>query len=331
MRVLLTGATGFVGRRVLGHLIERGDEIQVLALPDTIDQVTQRDRVRLVVGDVTDPASLVEATREVEVVYHLAAIHFSALVQVEAPADLIGVNVRGTENVLRAAVANLVRRIVFVSSVAVYQPAPWPFLWPINEDFALRAAGNDNLRNYAQSKIEAEDLVRRFHQERALEYAILRSSAVYGAKARWVEQNIRGLATNPWRALSHAGQTAVNQWVQVDDLAQAIISAGTGRIPANTKINIAGGELFSQRDLLAALAKAMGHSGWMGMTAPLVRNSGNYGLRYDLTRAQAILGYVPRGTIGDGLREILAAMDPAPQFPVAAAQSYAMTSRFEEH
>jgi UDP-glucose 4-epimerase len=330
MSALLTGATGFVGARVLDRLIERGNDVCVLALPDTIDQVNHQDRVRVVVGDVTDADSLMEATSEIDVVYHLAAIHFSALLREDEPADLIGVNVRGTDNVLRACVANHVRRIVFTSSVAVYTRAPWPFLWPIHEDFALRAAGDDNLRNYAQSKIEAEDLVRRCHHERGLEYAILRSAAVYGPKARWVEQIIRGLAVNPWRALSHGGQSAANQWVHVSDLAQAIVSAGTIMTPANAIVNIAGGELFSMRDMLAVIAKSLGLQSWMSMTPPLVRNTGNYSLRYDLTRAQALLDYMPRVMLEQGLREVLDAMNPAPQFPPAATQPFSMMSRFEE-
>jgi len=207
MRVLLTGATGFVGAETLEQLLNRGDEVRVLALADTVEKLRHRDRVDVVIGNLSDTDVLAAATRDVEVVYHLAAIHLSALRASADPGDLRIVNVEGTARLLRACGLNGVRRIAFTSSVAVYNAAPWPFMWPIHETYPMRTTGEDNLRNYALSKIEAEDLVRRAHQEQGIEVVVLRATAVYGPGAPWVERTIRALAANPASASRHTGDS----------------------------------------------------------------------------------------------------------------------------
>jgi nucleoside-diphosphate-sugar epimerase len=179
VRVLLTGATGFVGSQVLEQLLDGGDEVRVLALPGTEESLRHRNRVEVFAGSLSDPAVLDQAMRGVEVVYHLAAIHLSALRAIADPKDLRVVNVEGTGRLLQACAASAVRRIVFTSSVAVYNAAPWPFMWPIHETHPLRTTGEDNLRSYAFSKVEAEDLIRRAHQEHGIESIVLRVPAVF--------------------------------------------------------------------------------------------------------------------------------------------------------
>src|SRR5215475_13158281 len=107
MRVLLTGATGLIGPCVLEHLLSRGDDVHVLALPETVLQVPRHDRVRVVAGSLAQNDRLGEATQGVEVVYHLGAMQLGS-----NPEDLIRVNVQGTGNLLRASVDNFVRRFV---------------------------------------------------------------------------------------------------------------------------------------------------------------------------------------------------------------------------
>jgi UDP-glucose 4-epimerase len=327
MRVLLTGATGFVGSEVLEQLLDRGDNVRVLALPDTLETLPHRDRVDVVAGSLSDPAALAEATRDAEVVYHLAAIHLSALRAVANTTDLKIVNVEGTDHLLRACAASAVRRVVFTSSVAVYNAAPWPFMWPIHETAPLRTAGNDNLRNYALSKIEAEDLIRRSHQERGVEAVVLRSAAVYGPGAPWVERMLRALAANPASAFTRAGQFRCNQWIHRRDLARAVVVGGTATGLQHELCNIAGSELFSARDLLAAMSRALGHRAWLPV--PELERTARYAYRYDMTRAHTRLGFAPCVKLESGLREMLTAMSPPPAI-ASALQDQANQSPFSE-
>ena len=313
MRVLLTGATGFVGSEVLEQLLHRGDEVRVLVLPDTLDRLRHRDRVEVVEGGLGDASALAIATSGVDVVYHLAAIHLSALRAVTDPRDLRIVNVEGTDCLLRACRVSAVRRIVFTSSVAVYNAAPWAFMWPIHETHPLRTTGEANLRNYALSKIEAEDLVRRAHQEQGIEAVVLRAPAVYGPGAPWVERIVHALAANPWSAVTRTGRFACNQWINRQDLARAVLTAGTATGLHYELCNVAGPELFSSRDLLLAMAKALRQEPWMHLPAPEAERTALYGHRYDTTRARARLGFAPRVKLASGMGEVLAAMSPPPE------------------
>jgi UDP-glucose 4-epimerase len=321
LRVLLTGASGFVGSQMLEDLVGLGDDVRVLALPDTVEKIRHKDRVQIVQGSLADSNALTEATRDREVVYHLAAIHLSALRAAADPRNLRSVNVEGTGNLLQASVASGVRRIVFSSSVAVYNPAPWSFMWPIHETHTLRTMGQDSLRSYAQSKIEAEHLITRCHQEHGIEAVVLRSSAVYGGGAPWVERMVRSLAGNPWAALTQAGRYAGNQWIHRRDLARAMVMAGTGTALQHELCNVAGGELFSARDILVTISGLLGGP-LAGMSQPS-RSGGNFGLRYDLTRSQSRLGFAPRVKLREGLEEVLAAMDPKPHIARLAPASAA--------
>lgn len=313
MRVLLTGATGFVGSQVLEQLLDGGDEVRVLALPGTEESLRHRNRVELFAGSLSDPDVLGQATRGAEIVYHLAAIHLSALRAIADPKDLRVVNVEGTGRLLQACAANVVRRIVFTSSVAVYNAAPWPFMWPIHETHPLRTTGEDNLRSYALSKVEAEDLIRRAHQEHGIESIVLRVPAVYGSGAAWVERLVRSIATNPWSALTRVGRFAGNQWIHRRDLARAIVIAGTQAGLRYELCNVAGPEVFSARDLLLILSRVLRQGPWQHLLASELEQTARYGYRYDMARAQTRLSFVPQVKLEAGITELLAAMTPPPE------------------
>jgi len=313
VRLLLTGATGFVGSEVLDQFLDRGDDVRVLALPDTVDRLRERDRFEVVEGGLNDSDVLAEATRGVDAVCHLAAIHLSALRAVADPKDLRAVNVEGTDHLLRACAINAVRRIVFTSSVAVYNAAPWPYMWPIGETYPLRTTGEDNLRSYALSKIEAENLIRRAHQERGIEAIILRAPAVYGPGARWVERMVCGLAANPWSGLTRMGRFACNQWIHRRDLARAVVIAATDPELHYELCNVAGPELFSNMDLLSIVSKTLGSGPGLFIPTREAERTARYGYRYDVTRAEARLGFAPKIKLEVGMAEVLAAMTPMPQ------------------
>jgi nucleoside-diphosphate-sugar epimerase len=305
MPVLLTGATGLVGPYTLQGLLARREAIRVLALPETVDEVRYRDRVEVVMGSLADEIALTEALDGVETVYHLAAVPLGS------PATLLrAVNVEGTKNLLRACErAGSVRRFVLNSSVMVYQPAPWPVMWPITEHWPRRAHGNDAIRAYGQSKIDAEDAVLRAHHEMGIDYVILRPTVTYGPGASTAEQIVRQVLNRPRRALDRGRQLGVMQWVHASDLAETTVLAGTLPRAANEIFNVAGSEDTS----IPAVAVTL----WqiLGLAAPrparhfgLSSRSGD-GLKFDTGKAQSMLGYAPRVSLEDGLKEVLMTMD----------------------
>jgi nucleoside-diphosphate-sugar epimerase len=302
MVVLLTGATGFVGSRVLRKLIARGARVRVFAEPGTAEDVSDHDLDDLVIGQLADRKALAEATRGVSLVYHLAA-----LLPGSDPEELEAVNVRGTENLLCACEAARVRRFVFASSVSVYDRAPRPVYWPIDESYPLRTSGAGSLRRYAQSKIDAESAILRSRAGGGPEYVILRAAAVYGPKADWVEKLLKRAIEEASRPGARVSGLASMQWVHVQDLARALILAGRLARAGDQILNIAGDELFSMRDLVQIANHEEGDERTEMPGSPSRLCPGDYGLRYDISRARAVLGYTPHIKLEEGLKRAMTA------------------------
>src|SRR5215471_9813551 len=119
MKILVTGGNGFLASHLMSALQKRGDAVSALIRPSS-DSAGLRERgIAVHTGDVRKPDTLVPAMRGVGAVFHLAAA-----IGVRRPMkDYYAVNVTGTENVCRAALAAGVRRIVHISSAMVYNMA----------------------------------------------------------------------------------------------------------------------------------------------------------------------------------------------------------------
>jgi dihydroflavonol-4-reductase len=115
-QILITGATGFIGRRLTRDLVERGERVRILARSRGKADDLFGDHVETVVGDVGDPASLETACRGVGTIYHIAGLYRFGL---RHRRELWRANVEGTENLLRSAAAAGVDKMVHLSSGGV--------------------------------------------------------------------------------------------------------------------------------------------------------------------------------------------------------------------
>ena len=153
MRVLVTGATGFVGSAVARALVHSGTQVRVLVRAGS-ERGNLRDLpVEIAVGDLTDRASLDRATAGCAALYHVAADY---RLGAREPAQLYRNNVDGTRNILDAARHAGVERVVYTSSVAtIGLPANGS---PGDEETPV--ALTDMIGHYKRSKYLAEELVR---------------------------------------------------------------------------------------------------------------------------------------------------------------------------
>jgi nucleoside-diphosphate-sugar epimerase len=200
-----------------------------------------------------------------------------------------------------------VRRLAFISSVAVYESAPYPWMWPIREDRPLSPHGEEGLMRFGESRIEAERLVRAYGQRAGREGVVLRTSAVWGVGAPWVAQTIAGVTARPGPSLLPGGEEVRMQWTHVQDLADGAALAVVHPGAANDVFNVAGGDLITRRQLGAALwAIEVGLAPW---NAPAWTSGGDDGLlKYDIAKARERLGYVPRVSLHEGLVEVVEAL-----------------------
>src|SRR5258708_4952759 len=112
-QILITGATGFIGRQLTRDLVERGHAVRILARNRRKAKALFGDSVEVATGDLDDGASLARACRGAEVVYHIAGIYRFGL---RHRRELWRANVEGTENLLRSAADADVGKVVHLSS-----------------------------------------------------------------------------------------------------------------------------------------------------------------------------------------------------------------------
>jgi nucleoside-diphosphate-sugar epimerase len=169
MKILVTGGTGFTGKALVQRLLGQGHEVVALDYKEGLKIQELRDwGAEVILGSVTDEEVVCRAMRGVEVVHHLAA----AFREMNVPDSYYHeVNVGGTRNVLAAALAEGVRKVIYCSTCGVHGNVDHP---PAGEDAPIQPADY-----YQRTKWEAEPVVRAFN-ERGLETVILRPAAIYG-------------------------------------------------------------------------------------------------------------------------------------------------------
>jgi nucleoside-diphosphate-sugar epimerase len=248
MVILLTGGNGLLGRSLVEALQDRGDTVRVLALPSE-DTTWLSDRgVAVYRGDICQPETLVEPMRGAEAVFHLAA-----MIGVWRPMkDYQAVNVGGTENVCRAALAEGVRRFVHVSSWTIYGMG---LGLPVPEDFPFKPLRQPHVL----TKVEGDRLVRRMIVEDHLPAVIVRPGTFFGPGDQLHFGRIADrLQAGRWIVIG-PGDNAL-PLVYVTDVIQGLLLALDHDGAVGQAYNITNDRPLTQRQFLHAIAQEVGAS-----------------------------------------------------------------------
>ena len=173
MNVCVTGGTGFVGGALVNRLLANGESVRVLARPSRRADALASQGVDVVCGDLRDGQAIARAFAGTDVVYHVGAKVGGRGGQTE----YFETNVGGTQRVLQACLQQGVKRVVYISSIAVYGPMRGGDA--INEDTPFDDAPSER-DFYAQSKIEADRFAADFARKTWLALTILRPGIVFG-------------------------------------------------------------------------------------------------------------------------------------------------------
>lgn len=245
MKVLVTGATGFLGSHVAEQLARNGHTVRVL-LRTTSDRSFLRDvDFEEAIGDVREPESLPAALDGVD-----AVVHAAGLVKARSEAEFDSVNARGTANLLEAMNGDgPAPRFVLVSSLAAHGPS---------EDGRPRPpdAEPSPLTAYGRSKLKAEEMVREWAGP-GRHAAILRPPVIYGPRDRELLPFFK-LARRRLAPLLGDGRNAISL-VYVGDAARAaaMVATASEESPCVT-YTLDDGGVHTWRDLLSAVESAVG-------------------------------------------------------------------------
>jgi nucleoside-diphosphate-sugar epimerase len=244
VKVLVTGATGFVGSHVAAALAHRGHHVVGLARRADQHEALARLGAAPVPGSLEDEPSLGGALEGVEVIYHLAGLTAAA-----NEAEFLAVNEGGTRRLLDVALRRApgLRRFVLVSSQAALGPSP--IGQRLSEDAPCRP-----VTAYGRSKLAAERVV----TASAMPWTIVRPPAVYGPRDREFLRLFqivrRGVAP-----VFGTGRQELSL-VYVEDLAEAIVRAGEATGSAGRIYHAAHAEVVLSREVARAAGRALGRT-----------------------------------------------------------------------
>lgn len=302
MRVLVTGASGFIGQAVSNELELRGVQV--------VRAVRKEQPNSLVVGDIGPNTCWREGLSMCEAVIHLAArVHVLGDKSSDPLAEFRRVNVQGTANLACQAAAAGVRRFIYLSSIKVngeFTQEGRPFTAhdaPAPED------------PYGVSKHEAEKLLRKIATETGMEVVIIRPPLVYGpgVKANF-ESMMRWLARGVPLPLAAFTQNR-RSLVALDNLVDLIVTCLSHPAAANQIFLVGDGEDLSIVGLLGRIGAVLGHPARLFYVPPsmlklgarLVNKPGIYqrlcgSLQLDIAKTRRLLDWTPPVSVDEGLR-----------------------------
>lgn len=306
-KILITGGCGLVGSTTIDILLREHNPARIVILDNlnrgtlaNVDEALKEPRVSLVKGDIRDIDTVHRVTEGMDAVVHMATLRITACAS--EPREALGVMCDGSFNVLEAAQAAGVKKVVTASSASIYGLAD---SFPTCEDHHPY----NNRTWYGASKIMLEGLLRSFNDMYGLPYVALRYFNVYGPRmdihgkytevlVRWMERIAAG---QPPLILGDGKQTM--DFVYIEDVARSNIAALQSDV-SDEVFNVASGTETSLNQLAAALLKVMGSDlqpeyGPERKVNPVSRRLA------DVTKAEKMLGF--KATIGleEGLSRLV--------------------------
>jgi UDP-glucose 4-epimerase len=300
MRFLITGAAGFLGSALANRLVAGGDVVVGVDDLSTGSEKALNPPVQFVRGDVNDRPKLWSLLQGVDCVYHLAA-KVSVPESVLYPREYNNVNVGGTVTLMEAMRDVGVRRVVFISSGTVYGNQP---VQPVSEN----AVPNPRVP-YAVSKLAAEYYVQSIGNLWGIETVCLRVFNAYGPGQHIPPVHtpvIPGFLRQAWEngtIVIHGDGNQTRDYVYVDDVVDAMVSAAAAPEVNKLTINVGSGTETSVRELAKLAIEVTGGK------PEVVYNPRNEGgisrLCADITIAEERLGYAPKVSLVEGLTSTL--------------------------
>ena len=295
MKILVTGADGFIGSHVVETLVKSGHEVRAFVLYNSfnswgwLDESDKsiRESIDIFAGDIRDPHGVDKAVENQEVILNLAAL-IAIPYSYHSPDTYIDTNIKGTLNILQAARRHNVKRVVQTSTSEVYGTAQYI---PIDEVHPLHPQSP-----YAATKVGADQLALSFHASFDLPVGVLRPFNTYGPRqsARAVIPTIISQLANKSKVkLGSLSPTRDFSFVQ--DTANGFLAAAQSDAIVGQTINLGSGFEVSIKETAETIAKLMNTKLELVDDEQRVRpeNSEVERLHASIEKAKTLLGWQP--------------------------------------
>ena len=295
MKILVTGADGFIGSHVVETLVKSGHEVRAFVLYNSfnswgwLDESDKaiRESIDIFAGDIRDPHGVDKAVENQEVILNLAAL-IAIPYSYHSPDTYIDTNIKGTLNILQAARRHNVKRVVQTSTSEVYGTAQYI---PIYEVHPLHPQSP-----YAATKVGADQLALSFHASFDVPVGILRPFNTYGPRqsARAVIPTIISQLANKSKVkLGSLSPTRDFSFVQ--DTANGFLAAAQSDAIVGQTINLGSGFEVSIKETAETIAKLMNTKLELVDDEQRVRpeNSEVERLHASIEKAKTLLGWQP--------------------------------------
>lgn len=303
---LVTGGAGFIGSHIVGRLLQDGFEVTVLddlssGGLESLAAHQKKSGFRFLRGDIRDKAVTKKALRDVEVVFHEAAL-VGGSQSVQKPLLTNDVNVNGTLTLLAGALKSDVKRFVFASSAAVYGDQK---KLPVQESVTPHPSSP-----YAASKLAAEFYLEACHRAYGLATVSLRYFNVYGPGQKYgpyaavITAFVNLLAEGKSPTIYGTGDQT-RDFIHVEDAVEANMLAMEKNC-AGDVFNVATGSQLTINELFRILRDLTGRSGTEPVYAK-ARASDIHDSCGDCRKAKEILGFEPKVPLKTGLTELVEA------------------------
>jgi len=305
-KVLVTGADGFIGSHLTEMLVGQGYKVKALAQYNSfnnwgwLEDINCKDKIEVLTGDIRDPHYCKHITKNVDMVFHLAAL-IAIPYSYVAPDSYVDTNVKGTLNICQASKENDVKRIIHTSTSEVYGTAQYV---PIDEKHPLQPQSP-----YSASKIGADAMAMSFYNAFDLPVTTARPFNTYGPRqsARAVIPTIITQIASGQKEIKLGDVTPTRDFNYVEDICRGFIELAECENAVGKTVNIGSNFEISIADTLEIIKELMGSDVNFIIDEQRIRpeKSEVFRLWCDNSLIEELTGFKPEIDIREGLQRTI--------------------------
>ena len=303
---LVTGADGFIGSRLVELLVKKGYKIKALSQYNSfnnwgwIEDIECKDKVEVLTGDIRDPHYCKFITKNVDIIFHLAAL-IAIPYSYVAPDSYVDTNIKGTLNICQAAKEQGNIRVIHTSTSEVYGTAQYT---PIDEEHPMQPQSP-----YSATKIAADAMAMSFYNAFNLPVTIARPFNTYGPRqsARAVIPTIITQIANGATEIKLGDVTPTRDFNYVDDTCRGFIALAECDKSIGQTVNIGSNSEISIGDTLNIIKELMGSNVQFITDKERLRPSKSevFRLWCDNTKIKKLTGFESKVDVRQGLQQTI--------------------------